>query len=243
MNYSFPYVLKKSDKRLRYLTVTQIREETVSPYSLYREPIFDTDRTLGLTLLTVFSYADSFCCSYNSEKTVFCLTPSYPTGKGTSLSAFFILSSPLLLVLWVKEENAQSIQQLILANHFPSRVTILLIAHEPHNVYQSAFPINLLRNIGLQSVTTTHVCVLDSDLSLSGPFLRFFSSRILLEIAPIASQIARRRPARPSPPSDRVFAQRRGASLDRGSAGLHSARRVFASSSWTKIDSKREKRE
>lgn len=56
MNYSFPYVLKKSDKRLRYLTVTQIKEETVSPYSLYRDPIFDTERTLGLTLLTVFSY-------------------------------------------------------------------------------------------------------------------------------------------------------------------------------------------
>ena len=142
-------------------------------------------------------------------------------------------------MLWVKEENAQSIQQLILANHFPSRVTILLIAHEPRNVYQSAFPINLLRNIGLQSVTTTHVCVLDSDLSLSGPFLRFVSSRILLEIAPIAPQIAHRRSARASLPSYRVFAQRRRASLDRGSAGLHSARRVFASSSWTKIDSKK----
>ena len=60
MNYSFPYVLKKSDKRLRYLTVTQIKEETVSPYSLYRDPIFDAERTLGLTLLTMFSYAAHF---------------------------------------------------------------------------------------------------------------------------------------------------------------------------------------
>lgn len=145
-------------------------------------------------------------------------------------------------MLWVREENVQSIQKLILANHFPSRVTILLVSHEPRNVYQSVFPINLLRNIGLQSITTTHVCVLDSDLSLSRPFLRFFPSRILMEIAPIASQDAHRRPARSSSPPYRVLAQRIGASLDRSSAGLHSAERVFAASSGTKIDGRRAKR-
>ena len=49
-------MLKKGDHRLRYLSVSQIKEDKVSSYSLYRDPVLDTERTLGLTLLTVFSY-------------------------------------------------------------------------------------------------------------------------------------------------------------------------------------------
>lgn len=111
--------------------------------------------------------------SHISEKTVFFPTPSCLIGKGTSSWCSF-LCSPLLLVIWAKDENKYKLQQQIVSRHFPPRVTTLLVSYRPSNVYHSVFPINLLRNIGLRAVQTTHVCVLDSDLFLSRSFHNHF---------------------------------------------------------------------
>ena len=171
-NFSFPYALKKGDNRLHYLSVSQINDNQVSSYSLYKDPIPDSERTLGLTLLTVFSYFSFRCPLMIQRRSLSFAHLLIQLERVPSFSHF--LSSPLILVLWVKEESKPTIQQIILDNHFPRRVTILLVSYTPSNAYNSVFPINLLRNIGLQAVATTHVCVLDSDILL--PRLIFSSS-------------------------------------------------------------------
>ena len=67
---SVPYEMKKSDSRLHNIFYSQIRSDQVYYDSLYKNPISDEERTLGVTLLTVFSYYFWFSFSYFREDRV-----------------------------------------------------------------------------------------------------------------------------------------------------------------------------
>ena len=46
----------------------------------------------------------------------------------------------------------------------PSRVTLITAAVTSKSVYHNHFPVNLLRNVGLLNVMTSHVLVVDADM-------------------------------------------------------------------------------
>ena len=51
-----------------------------------------------------------------------------------------------------------------LASNPPARVTALFYSHGRKNVYAKDFPVNLLRNVGIRAVRTSHFLVLDMDM-------------------------------------------------------------------------------
>lgn len=46
----------------------------------------------------------------------------------------------------------------------PSRLTLITAAVTSKSVYFNHFPVNLLRNVGLMNVITSHVLVVDADM-------------------------------------------------------------------------------
>lgn len=50
----------------------------------------------------------------------------------------------------------------------PSNVEVITASPSPKNVFAAHFPVNLLRNVGLLNVRTSHALVLDADAALAG---------------------------------------------------------------------------
>ena len=50
----------------------------------------------------------------------------------------------------------------------PSNVEVITASPSPKNVFAAHFPVNLLRNVGLLNVRTSHALVLDADTALAG---------------------------------------------------------------------------
>ena len=67
-----------------------------------------------------------------------------------------------VLVLSTTNETQQETLDLLGSFHLPQRVTTLVCT-----VSSSVFPINLLRNLGIRNIQTSHFMVLDMDLMLS----------------------------------------------------------------------------
>ena len=68
----------------------------------------------------------------------------------------------LVLVISTTNETQQETLDRLGSFHLPERVTTLV-----YTLASSVFPINLLRNLGIRNIQTSHFMVLDMDLMLS----------------------------------------------------------------------------
>lgn len=50
------------------------------------------------------------------------------------------------------------------------RMTVLFYGYSSSYVYAADFPVNLLRNIGIRTVTTSHFLMLDMDMWINGTY-------------------------------------------------------------------------
>ena len=48
------------------------------------------------------------------------------------------------------------------------RLSIIFYSFNKYNVYAESFPVNLLRNVGIRTVTTSHFLMLDMDMWVNG---------------------------------------------------------------------------
>lgn len=71
-------------------------------------------------------------------------------------------SGRFVLVISTSMDTQQKAVDLLGFIYLPDRVTTLV-----YSVQSSEFPINLLRNLGIRNVETSHFIVLDMDLMLS----------------------------------------------------------------------------
>ena len=67
-----------------------------------------------------------------------------------------------VIVISSPKKSVRSTIHLLSSIHLPKRVTTLV-----YTVKHSVFPINLLRNLGIRNIQTSHYMVLDMDLMLS----------------------------------------------------------------------------
>ena len=72
--------------------------------------------------------------------------------------------------LHILEENVTALESFLKANeHTPlcsSRVSILVLVATSSSFFHSHFPINILRNIGIRNVQTSHFLYLDADIMI-----------------------------------------------------------------------------
>lgn len=73
--------------------------------------------------------------------------------------------------LHVLEENRTALESFLKSNAnsslCSSRVTILALVATPSSFFHSHFPINILRNVGIRNVQTSHYLLLDTDIMVS----------------------------------------------------------------------------
>ena len=81
---------------------------------------------------------------------------------------FWLLSSPLLLVIKGDAEEEESFLSFLQSHYFPPRLTIILYLVQPSHPQYQRFPMNFLRSLGISNVETTHYLVLDIDLHPTG---------------------------------------------------------------------------
>lgn len=82
------------------------------------------------------------------------------------------MNSPILFVVYLRQEEVTSFLSSLsdpayslLCNH---RIRLFLYIVDPSHKFYTQFPINILRNIGIMHVRTSHFAVLDIDMWLSG---------------------------------------------------------------------------
>ena len=78
-----------------------------------------------------------------------------------------------MFVIYLHSEEESAFLIKLRSVSLPSNVEVITVSPSPKNVFAAHFPINLLRNIGLLSVRTSHVLVVDADSFLSGNLSRF----------------------------------------------------------------------
>ena len=67
-----------------------------------------------------------------------------------------------VIVISTSRKKQQETIQMIGSIHIPDRVTTIV-----YTTTSSVFPINLLRNLGIRNIQTSHFMILDMDLMLS----------------------------------------------------------------------------
>ena len=67
-----------------------------------------------------------------------------------------------VIVISTSAKKQQETIQMIGSIHIPDRVTTIV-----YTTTSSVFPINLLRNLGIRNIQTSHFMILDMDLMLS----------------------------------------------------------------------------
>ena len=72
--------------------------------------------------------------------------------------------------MYLQEGRGKEFEVALRSLDLPSRVEVITAESSRKNVFANHFPINLLRNVGLLSVTTSHVMVIDSDCIPAGKF-------------------------------------------------------------------------
>ena len=65
--------------------------------------------------------------------------------------------------MYVSRDEANIVGNYIATHDLPDRLTLILYIHNNNN----HFPINILRNIAIRNIETTHYLILDSDLLIS----------------------------------------------------------------------------
>ena len=75
------------------------------------------------------------------------------------------------IVMYCKLREVKSAIQEYLSFSPSSRITILFYSFYPDNMYANDFPVNLLRNVGIRQVETSHFVMLDMDMWVNGMIL------------------------------------------------------------------------
>ena len=88
---------------------------------------------------------------------------------------FWLLSSPILIVIKGDVEEEESFLSFLQSHYFPPRLTIMLYLVQPFHPQYQRFPMNFLRSLGISNVETTHYLVLDIDLHPTGIHVSTFS--------------------------------------------------------------------
>ena len=68
------------------------------------------------------------------------------------------------IVMYCKLREVKSAIQEYLYFSPSNRITILFYSFYPDNMYANDFPVNLLRNVGIRQVETSHFVMLDMDM-------------------------------------------------------------------------------
>ena len=93
-------------------------------------------------------------------------------GVGFRLCSVYIsclsFDRPIIAVVYLQEGRGKEFEETLRSLDLPSRIEVITAENSKKNVYVNHFPINLLRNVGLMSVTTSHVMVIDSDCIPAG---------------------------------------------------------------------------
>ena len=90
---------------------------------------------------------------------------------GTGISYHSFRSSPIVFVIYLREEEVVRLNEIlqlpensILCN---PRIRLLTYVAAKGSFFYSNYPINILRNLGIHNVHTTHMIVLDMDMWMS----------------------------------------------------------------------------
>lgn len=70
--------------------------------------------------------------------------------------------------MYCKENEVQSTIKEYLRFNDTDRLTILFYGYRPNNKYANDFPVNLLRNVGIRQIKTSHFLMLDMDMWMKG---------------------------------------------------------------------------
>lgn len=79
-----------------------------------------------------------------------------------------LFSRPLCVAIVVKENSLSTIEQSIVDLKLPSYYTVILYVIKQRSEYNTFFPINLLRNVAIRAIRTSHFLVMDMDMRPSG---------------------------------------------------------------------------
>lgn len=97
------------------------------------------------------------------------------------------MNSPVIFVVYLRREEVNSFLSSLsdpayslLCNH---RIRLFLYIVDPSHKYYTQFPINILRNIGIMHVRTSHFAVLDVDMWLSGRKLTYHYLSFIMRYA------------------------------------------------------------
>ena len=71
---------------------------------------------------------------------------------------------PFVFVIYCSDSELDSSITTYLTSNPPNRVTTLFYSHSRKNMYAKDFPVNLLRNVGIRMIQTSHFLVLDMDM-------------------------------------------------------------------------------
>ena len=72
-----------------------------------------------------------------------------------------------MLVMHTLSQNENYAIRFINSHHFPKRLTFILYLVDSLHPHYTTFPINILRNLAIQNIRTTHFLILDMDLRVS----------------------------------------------------------------------------
>lgn len=72
--------------------------------------------------------------------------------------------SSMLIVVNGKLKEEKSIINFIRDHYLPNRLTMLLYLVSPSNPRYYTFPVNMLRNLAIRNVRTSHYMVMDMDM-------------------------------------------------------------------------------
>ena len=165
LQLSEPFQIVKNDLRFRNMNYKLIKHSKVKNGSLFTDPVPDKNRLLGVTLLTVITYLHKRPITIRRDELV---SSTFVTKwKGYFLSLRFT-HRYVVVVIWASWNEEHELVSRIIARRLPGRVSVVLVTYGTQNAFSNSFPINLLRDIGLRAVVTSHVLVLDSDIRIPG---------------------------------------------------------------------------
>ena len=78
--------------------------------------------------------------------------------------------SPYCIVMYTPLQRLNATISSYLEMKVPDHMTVLFYGFPKSNMYAKDFPVNLLRNIGIRTVTTSHFLMLDMDMWINGIF-------------------------------------------------------------------------
>lgn len=75
-----------------------------------------------------------------------------------------------IIVFYCTQKEVQSVISTYLQMNLPSRFSVIFYSYSKSNPLAKDFPMNLLRNIGIYAVQTSHFLMLDMDIWVNHDF-------------------------------------------------------------------------